>query len=118
MAITAAFEQSAITLVVGTELSLTNNSAVIAAQATAGVFQLFVDLANMAAGDEFVVTLYEKATAVATQRSAHGFLVTGGPLTSPLFISPSMILMRGWDWTLKQVAGTGRAVSWSIRQVA
>jgi hypothetical protein len=41
-----------------------------------------------------------------------------GVQSDPLWVSPSFVLMNGWDMTLRQTAGTGRAYPWSIRKVA
>ncbi len=38
--------------------------------------------------------------------------------SEPQFVSPSLILLHGWDITLAQTTGTGRAFPWSIRRVS
>jgi hypothetical protein len=84
---------------------------------TDGVFQVFVDVANMAAGDVLELRVKEKCRSADTQRQVL-MSTLGGAQSDPLWVSPSLILMHGWDVTLKQTAGTGRAFPWSIRQVA
>lgn len=84
--------------------------------ATDGVFQLVVDMSALAAGDRVEFAVREKAISTGTQRR----LVIGafsGPVADPLYVSDSIILLHGWDFTLKQTAGTGRAFDWSIRKV-
>jgi hypothetical protein len=84
---------------------------------TDGVFQVFVDCNAMVAGDVLELRIKEKCRSGDTIRQV--FLSTlAGVQSDPLWVSPSLILMHGWDVTLKQTAGTGRAFPWSIRQVA
>lgn len=82
-----------------------------------GVFQVFVDTANMVAGDVLELRIKEKCRTGDTIRQVMVSTLAGAQ-SDPLWVSPSMILMHGWDVTLKQTAGTGRAFPWSIRQVA
>jgi len=35
-----------------------------------------------------------------------------------VFVTPSLLLIHGWDMTLLKVAGTDRAIDWSIRAVS
>lgn len=118
MAITAPYEFTS-TLALNSELSLTGNSTTIAALTTPGVFQVFIDFSNAAANDSFLVTIYEKAISASTQRRVQTFTIgTAAVLANPLWCSCSLVLMRGYDLTVTQTAGTGRVVSWSVRQVA
>jgi hypothetical protein len=32
-------------------------------------------------------------------------------------VSPTLIVMHGWDATLDKISGTDRAITWSIRTV-
>lgn len=99
-----------------TEWSLTTDSSGPDADATDGVFQAVLDLSDMIAGDELEIRLYEKARSGDTQRLAE-LWVLNGVQSSPLWISPAVILLHGWDFTVKASAGT-ITVLWSIRQVA
>lgn len=86
-------------------------------ETTDGIFQVFVDTANMVAGDVLELRVKEKCRTGDTIRQV--FLSTlAGVQSDPLWVSPSLILLHGWDVTLKQTAGTGRAYPWSIRKVA
>jgi hypothetical protein len=87
------------------------------AQTTDGVFQVFIDFSALAVGDQYVVKLYEKVAAASTQRCVEEWTING-PLACPIWVSPSFILMHGWDITIDKIAGTDRAIEWSIRQVA
>ena len=84
---------------------------------TDGVFQVVIDCSALVAGDVVELRVKEKCRSGDTQRQM--FMATlAGVQSDPLWVSPSAILMHGWDVTLKQTAGTGRAFPWSIRQVA
>lgn len=85
-------------------------------ETTDGVFQFMVDLTNMATGDVVEIRVKEKVQSTGTQRQV--WLATyAHAQVSPIAVSPSLILLHGWDLTLTQTAGTGRAFPWSIRKV-
>lgn len=115
MAITAAYENSA--SISTTEYSLPNNSTTLTPITVDGVYQAFIDVANMAAGDQYELKVYEKVTSGGTQRLADTFILTGAQ-SKPCFVLPSLIFLHGWDITLKRLAGSDRTIGWSIRQVA
>lgn len=88
-------------------------------ETTDGIFQLVLDLNAAADGDVFEIRVKEKARSGDTQRTIECFVVANNVSTdSELWVSPAVVLLHGWDMTLKQTAGTGRAVPWSIRKVA
>lgn len=99
-----------------TEHSLTTDTTGPDADTTDGVFQAFIDLADMVAGDVVRIRVYEKARAGDTQRIVAEWWLAGVQ-AEPLWVSPSLILMHGWDFTVYASAGTV-TVNWSIRQVA
>lgn len=98
-----------------TEWSCTTNTAGPDADTTAGVFQTFIDVSDMIAGDQLQITIYEKARSGDTQRIVYRSLLTG-PQSEPIWTSPALMLMHGWDVTLLTVAGTSITVNWSVRQ--
>ena len=81
-----------------------------------GVYQVFLDTSDMIAGDQLQIRIYEKCRAADTQRIIYEAILTGG--MSDSWVSPSLILMHGWDVSLLTLAGTSIIVNWSIRQVA
>jgi hypothetical protein len=83
---------------------------------TDGVYQVFLDLANMTITEQYQIRIYEKCRSSDTQRVIYEAIVTG--IMADTWVSPSLILLHGWDVTLKKLAGTDRALHWSIRQVA
>ncbi len=98
-----------------TEWSLTTDTAGPDADTTDGVFQVFLDTSDMVAGDQLQIRIYEKCRAADTQRVIYEAILTG--TMAATWVSPSLILMHGWDVTLDALAGT-ITVNWSIRQVA
>ena len=116
MAITALYENSA--TIGATEYSLPNNSTTLTPKTDDGVFQILLDLANMAAGDQYELKVYEKVLAAGPQRLIMPPAIYTGAQSPPAFPLPSLTLMHGWDVTMKKLAGTDRAIGWSIRQVA
>jgi hypothetical protein len=114
MAISEAYANSA--SVSTTEYSLTNNSTTIATQTDDGVYQVFLDLNALAAGDEYQIRVLEKVQSAGTQRAVFVAYVVGAQ--GELWCSPSLILLHGWDVTLKKISGTDRTIEWSIRKVA
>lgn len=100
-----------------TEWSLTTDTGGPDADTTDGVFQIFLELNNLAAGDEFKFCVYEKVLSSSTQRKVYEATFVGAQAL-PVWVSPSLIMLHGWDATLIKVAGTDRAINWSVRQVA
>lgn len=86
------------------------------AQTTDGVFQVWLDLADMIAGDQLQIRIYEKVRSGDTQRIAFEAILTGAQ-SQPLWVSPSLVMLHGWDITCDALAGT-ITVNWSIRQIA
>ena len=117
MAITEAF---AGTEVVGaTEWSCPRDAsyAIGSPQTSAGVYQVFLDLNDMVAGDILRIRFYEKVQATDTQR-CFSEIILREVQSCPNWVAPSMVLMNGWDVSLLCIAGTSITVNWSIRKVA
>lgn len=100
-----------------TEHSLTTDTAGPDADGTDGVFQCFIDASALQAGDQFEIKLYEKVQSGGTQRLVEAWILDGAQ-SKPGWVSPAFILLHGWDFTIKKLAGTDRAITASIRQVA
>jgi hypothetical protein len=114
MAITEAFAGTE--AVSTTEHSLTTDTAGPDVETSDGVFQVWLDVSDMVAGDELQIRVYEKVQASDTQRICYQASLAGAQST-PIWVSPSLILMNGWDVTLDCISGTV-TVTWSIRKVA
>jgi len=115
MAITEAFTGTE--TVGGTEHSLTTDSSGPDVETSDGVFQAFIDLNALAAGDTFELKVYEKVLSGSTQRLVYTMSFSGVQ-AEPIAVTPSLVLINGWDMTLKKLAGTDRSIDWSIRKVA
>ena len=114
MAITETFTNSA--TIGTTEYSCPNASTTLTPITTDGVYQVFIDTGNMAAGDQFRIKIYEKVTSGGSQREIYAAVLTGTMTDN--CVSRSLILLHGWDVTIQKLAGTDRSFAWSIRQVA
>jgi hypothetical protein len=117
MAITEAYTRTAQS-VGASEYSIPNNTttAVPVATSNTGVFQCYIDLVNMAKGDEYEFAVYETVRASGTIRNVYRQSFLGDHAT--IFVTPTLVLMNGWDMTLKKIAGTDRTFDMSIRKVA
>lgn len=100
-----------------TEFDLINSSTSIAASTDAGVYQLFVDVNAMAAGDQYEFAYYEKSRSGDTARRNVLAVLTGAQANA-LFAIPPLHLMHGWTFTAKKLAGTDRTLNWSIRRAS
>lgn len=110
---TSEFFQRTVT-VSTTELSLTAAVAGPRSETAVGVFECEIDLSAMAAGDKFQFKGYEKTASGGTQRA---FLdVTFSGKQSQNALSRARIMLHGWDYTIKKIAGTDRSVVASVRQ--
>ena len=106
------FEDSA--TIGSTEYSLPNDGTTLTARTDQGCYQLYLDLADLALGDEYELKVYEKAVSGGTQRLAFKATFANAQV-EPLYVAPSLMLKHGWDMTMKKLAGTDRSIAWSIR---
>lgn len=113
MAITEAYTGTA--TISTTEISLVSGTTTLQSVAVPGVIQVFVDTANMAPGDEYLIQIKDKVTSAGAQRVIYSATLDGTQ-SSP-FVTPTIILYHGWDVTMDLITGTGRSISWSIRKV-
>ena len=99
-----------------TEWSLTTDTAGPDVETSDGVYQVWLDVSDMVGGDELQFRIYEKVQSTDTQRIVYQATLVGSQ-SPPIFVTPTLILMHGWDATLDAIAGT-ITVTWSIRKVA
>lgn len=85
------------------------------AQTDDGAVQVFLDVSDMVAGDQLQIRIYEKVRSGDTQRIAYQAILTGAQ-SEPIWVSPALTLMHGWDVTAAALAGT-ITVNWSIRRI-
>ena len=85
-------------------------------QTTDGIYQVFLDVSDMVGGDELQIRVYEKVRSGDTQRIVWQSNLFG-PQSPPIWVSPTLVLLHGWDVSLDAISGTV-TVLWSIRLVA
>jgi len=112
MAIGAAYENSATISTAEYSLPANTTTGVPTSQTADGCYQVFIDLANLTATEAYELKVYEKITSGGTQRVIYSTVMIGA--NTPMVL-PAMILLHGWDVTLKKTAGTDRSIAWSIR---
>jgi len=115
MAISEAFQASV--SVTATEYFLASASTTKTDQTVDGIYQLWLDLSAMLAGDEYRIRVYERISSAGTTRVAMEWVVAGVQ-AEPMYVTPSLILLHGWEFSLQKLAGTDRTLEWSIRKVA
>lgn len=101
-----------------TELSITRNATYSAGsnQTADDIVCLYVDTTNIAKADEFEVRFYEKVEATGgTARLCQSWRLLG--VQAQNFVTPPFIVLNGWDFTIKKIAGTDRAFDCSVRSV-
>ncbi len=99
-----------------TEHSITTDTAGPDVQTDDGVYQVFLDVSDMVAGDILQIRCYEKVQAADTQRVVFESILKNAQ-AEPIWVSPSLVLLHGWDFTLDALAGT-ITVTWSVRKIA
>jgi hypothetical protein len=114
MAITEAYSNTA--NISTTEFSLPNNSTTLTPLTVSGVYQIFLDTSAITFGDKFKILVKEKIISSGSQREIFNSIISGVMAAS--WVSPSLILMHGWDITITKLSGSDRSISWSIRKVS
>jgi len=98
--------------VVATEHTLNTTSP----DGTNAVYQFWLDCSGMLSGDELIIRIYEKVRSSDTQVLVYDDTLSGAQ-SAPAWVSPSLLLLHGWDFTIEQTTGTGRSYPWSVRAV-
>jgi len=116
MPISEPYELDGVT-VSATELSVVSGTTTLQTITDDGVYQLWVDAGAMVQGDEFAIRIYEKVEGTGgTKKVVLKATLLGAQ--SENWVSPTLILINGWDCTLQKIAGTDRVFDASIRKVA
>ena len=85
-------------------------------QATDGVIQCMLELNNLVAGDIFRIRAYDAISSSGTARAIFEENIAG-PVGTPNYVLPSLVLLHKWDFSLLRVAGSDRSIAWSIRRL-
>jgi hypothetical protein len=105
------------TCISNVEYSMTGNVGTIQANTTNGVYQVFVDTSAMLLSNTVQLRIYEKVWSGGTQRVIYETNLVDVQ-QDPIWVSPSLVLMHGWDATANSQAGANVYLQWSIRRVA
>lgn len=116
MAISEVHELDGVT-VGTTELSIVSGTTTLQTITDDGVYQLWIDAGTMTKADEFRIKLYEKVEGTGGTKKVF-FQATLQGVQTENFVTPTFILINGWDMTITKIAGTDRAFDASIRKVA
>ena len=116
MAISEPYELDGVT-VGSTELSIVSGTTSLQTITDDGVYQLWVDAYAMAKGDEFRIRAYEKVEGTSGTKKVFCQWTLLGAQTE-VFVTPSFVLINGWDFTIQKIAGTDRAFDASLRKLA
>jgi len=103
--------------VTSSEWSLTTDTAGPDTQTDDGEYQFFFDVNALAKGDVFQFAVYEKVISGGTQRVVYKAHLANAQ-SDPIWASPKLILLHGWDATLLKVTGTDRSIDFSVRRIA
>jgi len=90
-----------------------------------GIYQFVLDCNNMVAGEQYELKLLEKTVTAGTQRLLETWVLDGAP-AEPIFMTPAVTLLNGWDFTMQRVTttstttstGSGRHFLSSVRKIS
>lgn len=108
MAVTT-FASGTQTTTAATEHTLTANP-----ETTAGVYQFYLDLNALTAGTTLIARLKEKVISGGTERIFWYDLLTGLMGDEKIWVSPSFMLINGWDFSV-ECSASSLSIPWSIR---
>lgn len=116
MAISEPYELDGVT-VGGTAISVVSGTTSGQSITDDGAYQLWVDAGVMAKADEYEIRALEKVEGTGgTQKTVHRITLLG--VQSEIIVFPTLVMINGWDFTIKKLAGTDRAFDASIRKMA
>src|SRR6185295_2020330 len=75
-----------------------------------GVVQALFDFNNMIAGEQYEIKAWEKTVSASMQRLLETWVVDGAQ-AEPIFITPALTLMNGWDLTVQRVGTSSTTTS-------
>lgn len=116
MALNLALYSSSGATIGTTEYSLANGSTTLTAKTDNVVLSIWIDVSNLAAGDEYEIALYEKAVSGGTQRKITLASLVGAQADG-LFVTGPFHVGAGWDVTMRKISGTDRSFAYSLRSV-
>lgn len=99
----------------GTQSATVSTEHTLLDTATAGDYQLKVNLSNLAAGDIVELRMYDKVLSGDAYGVVFSAVYTDAQGTDgEICVSPPLMMPNGGKFTLKQTAGTGRSFKWVV----
>lgn len=80
-----------------------------------GIFQLFLDLRNLVAGDAFRLRVYTKVNGQ-TAKPILDVLLTG--VFDEHYVTPAFVFTEPWDMTLVRESASSRVIDWTLNRVS
>lgn len=100
------------------EFDLPSGSFTLSSQTADGIYQLFIDFSFITDSQSYRLRTYEKILSSSNQRVVHEVIISGVQ-TAPVYVTPALLLMNGWTYTIQQLTGASfPGIDYSIRQVA
>lgn len=100
------------------EYFLRSDSTTPVKQTTDGMFQVFLDVNAVAKADDFEFKVTDEARDADSTSQVLDRAMIGNDRQLDIWLSPTYILMNGWEFSLDKMAGTDRSIAWSIRKMA
>lgn len=101
-----------------TEWSLTTDTSGPDVDTNAGIYQAYIDVSTLAAGDVFEFKVYEKIFSTGSSARVIWKATVSGAQSEGGLVTPALILGKGWDMTAKKISGTDRLIQSRIAKVS
>lgn len=110
MALTITSDQATIGT---TEYFIASDSTTATYQTADVVLEVWLDLSNLASGDDFRVRVYEKINS-GTARAVYDTTFSDAQ-TIPIVRIEVGIVGEGWECSIQRTGGSDRVIAWSLR---
>lgn len=100
-----------LTATVGTEQTIWESTTAV------GTYQLVVNLANLASGEQVELKVYRKVLGADASPSLYLQHTYTGVMRDPVVITTPVLTTKHIRFTLKQTNGTGRSFPWVVEAV-
>lgn len=99
-----------------TEYFLASDSTTATYQTDDCALQVWLDLTNLAAGDVYQVSIYEKINGSSALVVDRWFVSAN--TEGDAWVMPTLLVGEGWEVGVKKISGTNRTIGWSLRKSA
>ena len=89
----------------------------VSPETTFGIYQVFIDCNNMSSNDSIIIQIKESISTGGISRAIIYDTLYGIQQT-PIWVSPYIILCKGWNVTINHYSGLSNSFPYSIRQVS